>query len=228
MKKLFTILIVVAISATMVFAQKGTIALGVDSRIDNISWQEYRLAPTVGYFLTNNFMVGIGVQYNSVKNVDLKIYTNPWNVAVSKTLEENSFEKSIELMPFLRYYFGDFYISTGFLIASGSGYQESKEGVWVQHWNTGIVTYEGYNLSTIEYESTSFGMSFRVGYSLMWNDRISVEPSFGFSRSSGNLTNRIITTPYNTGRSDTFESKSPAPDEFNMGIALGIHVRIGK
>ena len=70
MKKIFIMLTVVAISTTMIFAQKGTVVLGVDSRLDNIAWQEYKLAPTVGYFITDNMMLGIGFQSSSITDKD--------------------------------------------------------------------------------------------------------------------------------------------------------------
>ena len=228
MKKLFTILTVVAMTTTMTFAQKGTVALGVDSRLDNIAWQEYKLAPTVGYFLSDNIMVGIGFQSTSYTDENEVISYNPWDNTETRILTANSFEKSMELYPFLRYYFGNLYASAGALIGSNSGSNESMYGVWEQDWNTGEVSYEGYDMTTSEYESTTFGISLRVGYSLMWNDKISIEPSFGITTSSGKSKNTTITKPYNTESTTSIESNNPAPNVFNMGIALGIHVRLGK
>ena len=48
MKKLFTMLTVVAISTTLSFAQQGSVAIGVGSNLANVSWQDYSLTPTVG------------------------------------------------------------------------------------------------------------------------------------------------------------------------------------
>ena len=48
MKKLFTMLTVVAMSTTMSFAQSGTFALGVGSDMAGESWQNYSINPTVG------------------------------------------------------------------------------------------------------------------------------------------------------------------------------------
>ena len=228
MKKLFTILTVVAISNTMSFAQKGTVALGVDSRLDNIAWQEYKLAPTVGYFLTDNFMLGIGFQSSSVTDENELISYNPFDMTETRVLTENYFEKSMELIPFVRYYFGSLYASLGVLIVSGSDSDENKEGIWEYNNSTGDYDYAGYNMTTYENESTSFGMSLRVGYSLMWNDRISIEPSFGITSSSGKSNNTYITKPYNTQSTTSIDSNNPAPNVFIMGIALGIHVRLGK
>ena len=228
MKKLFTILTVVAISTTMTFAQKGTVALGVDSRLDNIAWQEYRLAPIVGYFITDNIMVGIGFQSTSFTDENENISYNPWDNTETRILTEESFDKSMELYPFLRYYFGSLYVSAGALISSNSGSYENKDGIWEYNNNTGDYDYAGYNITTYESESTSLGMSFRIGYSLMWNDRIALEPSFGITTSGGKSKNTTITKPYDTASTTSIESNNPAPNVFNMGVALGIHVRLGK
>ena len=228
MKKLFTILTVVAISTTMTFAQKGTVALGVDSRLDNIAWQDYMLAPTVGYFITDDFMIGVGFQSSSLTDENENISYNTWDNTETRILTEEAFEKNMDLMPFVRYYFGNLYVSAGALISSNSGSDESKNGVWVEDWITGEISYEGYDMTTYESESTSLGMSFRIGYSLMWNDRIALEPSFGITTSSGKSKNTTITKPYDTESTTSIETKNPAPNVFNMGVALGIHVRLGK
>jgi len=52
MKKLFTMLSVVAISTTMSFGQSGTFALGVGSDMAGTSWQDYSINPTIGYFMS--------------------------------------------------------------------------------------------------------------------------------------------------------------------------------
>ena len=65
MKKLFTILTVVAISTTMTFAQQGSVAIGVGSNLADVSWQDYSLTPTVGYFISDNMMVGTGFAMGS-------------------------------------------------------------------------------------------------------------------------------------------------------------------
>ena len=227
MKKIFTMLTVVAISTTMIFAQKGTVALGVDSRLDNIAWQEYKLAPTVGYFITDNMMLGIGFQSSSITDKDEQIFYNPFNITETQLLTENSFAKSMELMPFMRYYFGNLYASAGVLISSSSASNESKDGVWEYNNSTGDYDYAGYNMTTYENESASIGMSLRVGYSLMWNDKISLEPSFGITTSSGKSKNTTITKPSDSHSTTSIESNNPAPNVFNMGIALGIHIRLG-
>ena len=46
MKKIFTMLTVVAISTTLSFAQQGSVAIGVGSNLADVSWQDYSLTPT--------------------------------------------------------------------------------------------------------------------------------------------------------------------------------------
>ena len=65
MKKLFTILMVVALSTTTAFSQAGSFAIGVGSNMANTSWQDYNLEPTVGYFMSDNMMVGMGFNFGS-------------------------------------------------------------------------------------------------------------------------------------------------------------------
>ena len=69
MKKLFTLLMVVAFSTTAAFSQGGTFAVGVGSEMSNAdeekSWQNYSLVPTLGYFINDNMLV-----VNYLKNTD--------------------------------------------------------------------------------------------------------------------------------------------------------------
>ena len=69
--------------------------------------------------------------------------------------------------------------------------------------------------------SSTFGLDVGVGYSLMWNDRICIEPSFGIATSSGSST-----TKYNLD-GDVTETDSDAPSTFGIAIGLGINIRLG-
>ena len=53
MKKIFTILVVVVLTTTISSAQKRTVAIGVGSNLANVAWQDYKLVPVVGYFVTD-------------------------------------------------------------------------------------------------------------------------------------------------------------------------------
>jgi hypothetical protein len=200
MKKLFTILTVVAISTTMTFAQQGSVAIGVGSNLANVSWQDYSLTPTVGYFITDNMMIGTGFSMGSSSSED--VYLDGWGDVGN--LDEGSFNIS----PFVRYYVMEsFYASVGIAIGSTS-YEEDASDVF------------GVN-AVGEYNTSTFGLNAGVGYSLMWNDRVCIEPSFGIATSSGSATSKA-----NFNGSVT-EVDTDAPSQFGMAIGLGIHIRLG-
>jgi hypothetical protein len=192
MKKIFTILTVVAISTTMTFAQQGSVAIGVGSNLADVSWQDYSLTPTVGYFITDNMMVGTGfwIGSSSQEVNDVEIESGGMNIS-----------------PFFRFYMNDaLFASAGIAIGSTS-YEEDGSA-------------SGFT-STYEESSSTFGLNVGVGYSLMWNDRVCIEPSFGVATSSGSSTEKT-----NQGGSVT-ESDSDAPSTFGMAIGLGIHIILG-
>ena len=161
MKKLFTILTVVAISTTMTFAQKGSVAIGVGSNLADVSWQDYSLKPTVGYFISDNMMVGMGFAMGST------------------SYEENDVkyeDGGMNISPFFRYYMNDaFFASAGIAIGSSSSTMDASSG--------GIT-------STAEDKTSTFGLNAGVGYSLMWNDRICIEPSFGIATARGSSSSK--------------------------------------
>ena len=192
MKKLFTILTVVTISTTMTFAQQGSVVIGVGSNLADVSWQDYSLTPTVGYFISDNMMVGTGfvMVSSSSEESDVKYESGEMNIS-----------------PFLRFYMNDaLFASAGIAIGSNS----SKSDATV-----------GGTTFTTEDKSSTFGLNVGVGYSLMWNDRVCIEPSFGIATGSGSSSSKT-----NVGGTVT-ESDSDAPSTFGMAIGLGINIRLG-
>ncbi len=192
MKKLFTILTVVAISTTMTFAQQGSVAIGVGSNLADVSWQDYSLTPTVGYFITDNMMVGTGFSMGSeteeISDVEYK-------------------ESGMNISPFLRYYMNDaFFASAGIAIGSTSSESDASSGGFT---------------NTSESKTSTFGLNAGVGYSLMWNDKVCIEPSFGIVTGSGS-------SSYEANFGGTVNATdSDAPSTFGMAIGLGIHIRLG-
>ena len=117
MKKLFTMLTVVAISTTLSFAQQGTVAIGVGSNLADVSWQDYSLTPTVGYFISDNMMVGMGFSMGSssidVEDGTLNNQGDPNMVGTTIS--------SLSISPFFRFYMNDaFFASVGVAIGSGT------------------------------------------------------------------------------------------------------------
>jgi hypothetical protein len=192
MKKLFTIFTVVAISTTMTFAQQGSVAIGVGSNLANVSWQDYSLTPTVGYFISDNMMVGTGFAMGSSSEEDNDVKYEDGGMNIS---------------PFFRFYMNDaFFASAGIAIGSSSSNMDASSG--------GIT-------ETSEDKTSTFGLNAGVGYSLMWNDRVCIEPSFGIATSSGSSSSKLN---YN---GTVIESDSDAPSTFGMAIGLGINIRLG-
>ncbi|MDG2138752.1 MAG: hypothetical protein P8J77_00925 [Flavobacteriales bacterium] len=122
MKKLFTMLTVVAISTTMSFAQSGTFALGVGSDMAGKSWQNYSINPTVGYFVSDKLLVGTGL------SMDIE-------------------GETMDFSPYARYYLG-----------------------------SAIYAMVGVKLTD---DATDIDAG--CGLSLMWNDKVAIEPGFGVS-----------------------------------------------
>jgi hypothetical protein len=131
MKKLFTILTVVAISTTMTFAQQGSVALGVGSDVGDIEWTMYSLSPTVGYFISDNILVGTGFSMRS---------------------GDGHSNEGMSISPYARYY-----ITSSLYAMAGLDMEMPKEG-----------------------DGTT-GIDAGIGATLMWNDKVAIEPGFGLS-----------------------------------------------
>ncbi len=114
---------------------------------------------------------------------------------------------AMNISPFFRLYMNDaFFASVGIAIGSTS-YEEDA--------SSGGTTF------TTEDKTSTFGLNAGVGYSLMWNDRVCIEPSFGIATSSGSSSSKV-----NFDGTVT-ETDSDAPSTFGMAIGLGINIRLG-
>lgn len=143
MKKLFTILVVVALSTSTTFAQAGSFAIGVGSDMAEKSWQDYSLTPSLGYFIADNMLVGMHFGFSSSEDNTKKVTT------------------SMMLAPYFRYYLNDYLFANASIgISSGSEKEDGAD------------------------ESTTtggFDLGVGAGLSLMWNDKIAIEPSLGLA-----------------------------------------------
>ena len=203
MKKLFTMFTVVAISTTMSFAQQGSVAIGVGSNLANVSWVEYELIPTVGYFITDNMMVGTGFSMGSSSEENVEFIPSAGLGLGDRDISNFS------ISPFLRYYMNDaFFVSAGIEITSSSN-----------EWKISSNPFS--NPYSNEVSTSSFGLNAGVGYSLMWNERICIEPSIGIATSSGTSENST------NDNSSVTSFESDAPSTFGMAIGLGINIRLG-
>ena len=149
MKKLFTMLTVVAISATMSFAQSGTFALGVGSDMAGTSWQDYSIDPTVGYFISDVMLIGTGFNMSS----------------------GDASTETTEISPFVRYYL-----------------------------NSSLYAMGGLSMVTVGEADAVTDIKAGLGLSLMWNDKVAIEPAFGALIGDENL---------------------------ELGLSIGISIRLG-
>ena len=192
MKKLFTILTVVAISTTMTFAQQGSVAIGVGSNLADVSWQNYSLTPTVGYFIADNMMVGMGFAMGSESDT----YDGFDNSGNSVTYDLKT--SGMSLSPFFRYYMNDAFFGQAGIVMTSASNTDGDENVE-------------------DNRTSTFGIQAAVGYSLMWNDKVCIEPYFGLETGSGSTEQSI----------GNITVSQDAPSTFEMGIGLSIHIRLG-
>ena len=192
MKKLFTILTVVAISTTMTFAQQGAVAIGVGSNFADVSWQNYSLEPTVGYFISDNMMVGTGFSLGSESD------SYDGTDANGNQVTFDTKESGLTLSPFFRYYMNDAFFGQAGIVMTSVSNTDGDENV-------------------PDVSTSTFGIRALVGYTLMWNDKVCIEPYFGLETGSGS-------TDVSQGNVTV---SVDAPSTFDMGIGLSIHIRLG-
>jgi hypothetical protein len=130
MKKLFTILTVVALSTTMSFAQTEKGTFHIAGNIGDVAWTDWAVSPTVGYFISDGFAVALGFSMASGDAV----------------------ANSMTLAPSARYYFNDLMFAQG-----GLSMSSVEDAAGDTETTTDIVA--------------------GVGLSLMWMDRVAIEPT---------------------------------------------------
>lgn len=160
MKKLFTILLVsfLAINISSAQVEQGTWLLGATSDAASPNgWSNIPLEPTIGYFLTDQFVLGLGITFNSTKSEVPDISETTVN--------------SMNLGPWLRMYFNErFFLHTGINVGSGSTKVDYDSST-------------GQDDTTDK--SGSFGLQVGPGMSLMWGDYVAVEPAMLIDMASG-------------------------------------------
>ena len=110
----------------------------------------------------------------------------------------------MSISPFARFYLNEsMYISSGIDMTSYSDIEEESR------------------LYKNSYTESTFGLNGGVGYSLMWNDHICIEPSFVFGTSSGSSTSET------QSGGTTNSNSTDALTTFGMAIDLGINIRLG-
>ena len=216
MKKIFTFFIAMMLVSVFAFGQQGQVALGVNSQIDNVSWQDYRLVPTVGYFLSDNFMVGTGFSMASQKDGDEMTDTS---AASLNTIS------AMSITPFVRYYINErLYASAGIDLTTSKDFSDNGYKYPTSSGSLATAT------STYEEKESTFGFHAGIGYSLMYRDYICFEPAFVITSSGGSATNTAEYTDIFANGTPVVknEVKQDAPSTFTMAIRLGINIRLGE
>ena len=82
MKKIFTIIFALVISTSSIYSQQGTWILGAGSNLANVSWQNYSLVPTIGYFITDEIVVGSSFSMGSSNDKEAIFFPNLDNFVI--------------------------------------------------------------------------------------------------------------------------------------------------
>ena len=169
MKKFLTLVFALIISASLTRAQQGNILVGATSNIGDQPIIFWGLTPTVGYFITDNLCVGLGLNSSSSSSEPQQNY--------------NVESDSLTLSPYVRYYMNDnpMFFHAGISMGSSKNIDDDTD----------------FNFKN-EVTSSTFGMNIGVGYSLNWGKHFVFEPMLGLSTTSGSTTikttnNNVVT-----------------------------------
>jgi hypothetical protein len=203
MKKLFTMLTVVAISTTLSFAQQGTVILGANTQLSNAPWSQVVMTPSVGYFVSDQMAIGLGFSLGtSSEDDELDNGTDSW------TETESSSEMSIS--PWMRFYLNEiFFINAGITLGSGSGTDKTTDKDL-----SGWTDSEGILVSERKDKAASFDLDIGAGASILWGKHIAFEPMFGLQMGSSSVTYFD-------------QDKEKGPSTINVGFRIGVCVMLG-
>jgi len=190
MKKIITSLMALSLifSASAQDGMKGKYLLGASTNIsDTVGWSNIALTPSVGYFVSDNIAVGLGFSLaNTNDNGDASTFTGETKTSI------------IEFSPFLRYYTNDkLFIVAGFTVANGNLTNSYNDGTSAQ---------------TLETKISGFGVDVGVGLSLMWGERVAIEPAFMIQSASLKTKDGTTTTD--------------GPSTLNAGFKIGLSLRM--
>ena len=194
MKKIITITLLSFLTILSASAQeggssmKGKYLLGAYTNVASVSWSDIALTPSVGYFLTDNIAIGLGFSYLSEDD-----NRDP------STGSGQNIVRALTLSPYVRYYLNDkLFLNAGFGIANGSAIQNINN-----------------NLSN-SIKTRGFGLNVGAGLSLMWGERVAIEPGFFISSSSSSMKEKYGNTT----------TVTDMPSSFSAGFAIGLSLRL--
>lgn len=171
MKKIFTIILISSFTINTSFAQpgQGTWLLGaMTDATSSQGWSNIPVQPTIGYFLTDQFVLGLGLDYQTSSQ-------EVGDQLGGEADEAKVITNSLNLSPWARVYLNErFFIHAGLGIGSGSN----------------KTTFSG-DLDFIENtedKNASFNFDVGPGFSLLWGEYVAIEPGMLISMTSGSTT----------------------------------------
>lgn len=190
MKKIITSLMALSLifsasaqDASAEGGMKGTYLLGATQDITSTGWSDIAITPSVGYFVSDNIAVGIGFAFASTNDNG-----DPATAGENKT-------SSIEFSPFLRYYMNDkLFLVGGFGLTNGSSTTTTTGN------------------PDVESKLSGFGINVGAGLSLMWGERVAIEPAFLLSTSSS--------------KTEVGNTSTDGPSGLNAGFQIGLSLRM--
>lgn len=221
MKKLCTILTVVALTTTISFSQvevdQGSFLLEIGNNsfhaqsvnsIDGMGSQdfgdiydkyninEFNLGLGAGYFVIDGLAIGLGIQYASsstvVKYADEDIFGDDYE----------SSENELIISPLVRYYFGESGVWTSFDYAIATISMDDSDGSYDDD----------------EFPKRS-AMNLKVGYAISLNDYVSLNPMIGY-----NLTTQ---TTKDAGYDQDGNDADHVVKSGALGIGVSLTVHLG-
>lgn len=167
MKKLFTILLVscLAINISSAQVEQGTWLLGATTDATSAGWSEVQLEPTIGYFLTDQFVLGMQLGFSNTTWEDF--------APDGTVIDGSSSVNNLTIGPWVRAYLNErFFMHAGVTITSGSTKVDYSS-------STGI--------DDVKNTNSGFALAAGPGMSLMWGDYIAFEPAMLIQMASSSV-----------------------------------------
>ena len=185
MKKIITSLMALSLifGASAQDGMKGTYLLGATNDITTTGWSDIQIQPNVGYFVSDNIAVGTTLGFTSTND---KAGTAAGETTTSSTT----------IAPYVRYYMDSKLFFTG-----GFGMINTKSTTVTD----GADDFENKGSQTI--------IGLGAGLSLMWGERVAVEPAFVLRNVSGK-------------NEATGSDSMDMPSSLTVGFQIGLSLRM--
>jgi len=210
MKKLITIVLVSFLAINTSFAQleEGTFILGAQSVLSEVddekAWSSVSLKPNVGYFISDQLVVGTVLYWNSGTEKDgIDSNGDPVDWQVDKSSE-------LTIEPYVRYYISEnMFVGLGLEVSTSSN-KTTYSGDWSDQYDT---------------KTSNFDLDLGLGggMSFMWGDHICFEPMLGLSFDlPGSSTDYMEErTPDETIKTKERESSIELAISLNVSLLVG-------